>query len=231
MIRFKDVSKRYPTGYDAVHRLSFELEHGEMAFLTGHSGAGKSTLLKLIAAIERPTRGQILIDGHNVTNLSQRRIPSLRRKIGLVFQNYQLLHDRSVFDNVALPLVIAGLPPQEIGKRTRAALHKVGLLTREKALPITLSGGEQQRVSIARAVVNRPPILLADEPTGNLDPELSEEIMHLFEQFHQVGVTVLVASHALNLISRFNKRIIRLEHGKLIESDITKRRRAERRAR
>lgn len=217
MIRFKEVSKRYATGYEALNRLSFELARGEMVFLTGHSGAGKSTLLKLIAAIERPTRGQVLVDNQNVTTLSRRGIPWLRRKIGLVFQNYQLLHDRTVFDNVALPLVIAGLPQHEIGKRTRAALHKVGLLRREKALPITLSGGEQQRVSIARAVVNRPPILLADEPTGNLDPELSEEIMHLFEQFHQVGVTVLVASHAIDLITRFNKRIIRLEHGRLVE--------------
>jgi cell division transport system ATP-binding protein len=191
------------------------MEPGEMAFLTGHSGAGKSTLLKLIAAIERPTRGQILIDNRNIANISRRAVPWLRRKVGLVFQNYQLLHDRTVFDNVALPLVIAGLPHQEISRRTRAALNKVGLLQREKALPIMLSGGEQQRVSIARAVVNRPPILLADEPTGNLDPELSEEIMQLFAQFHQVGVTVLVASHDLDLIARFNKRMIRLQHGKL----------------
>jgi cell division transport system ATP-binding protein len=216
MIRLQDVSKRYPTGFEALSRLSFGLERGEMAFVTGHSGAGKSTLLKLLAAIERPSRGQILIHNQNVTNISRRRIPWLRRKIGMVFQNYQLLHDRTVLDNVALPLVIAGLPQQEIGKRTRAALNKVGLLQREKALPITLSGGEQQRVSIARAVVNRPPILLADEPTGNLDPELSEEIMHLFEQFHQVGVTVLVASHDLDLITRFNKRILRLQNGRLL---------------
>jgi cell division transport system ATP-binding protein len=219
MIRFQDVSKRYPTGFEALNRLSLELERGEMAFLTGHSGAGKSTLLKLIAAIERPSRGQIFVDGRNITSISRRHTPSLRRKVGLVFQNYQLLHDRTVFDNVALPLVIAGVPQQEIGKRTRAALHKVGLLRREKALPIMLSGGEQQRVSIARAVVNRPPILLADEPTGNLDPNLSAEIMRLFEQFHQVGVTVLIASHDLDLISRFNKRIIRLQNGRLVGSD------------
>ncbi|HEX2238810.1 MAG TPA: cell division ATP-binding protein FtsE [Gammaproteobacteria bacterium] len=231
MIQFQNVSKRYPTGFEALNRLSFELKRGEMAFLTGHSGAGKSTLLKLIAAIERPTRGQILIDNRNITNLSRRRIPWLRRRVGLVFQNYQLLYDRSVFDNVALPLVIAGLTQQEISKRTRAALHKVGLLRRERALPITLSGGEQQRVSIARAVVHRPPILLADEPTGNLDPELSEEIMRLFEQFHQVGVTVLIASHALGLISRFNKRIIRLEHGRLVTTQVIGRHRSERRAR
>jgi cell division transport system ATP-binding protein len=231
MIRFHDVSKRYPTGYEALSRLAFDLGRGEMAFLTGHSGAGKSTLLKLIAAIERPSRGQIFIDGRNVTNISRRRIPWLRRKVGMVFQNYQLLHDRTVFDNVALPLVIAGIPQQEIGKRTRAALHKVGLLRREKALPITLSGGEQQRVSIARAVVNRPQILLADEPTGNLDPELSGEIMRLFEQFHQVGVTVLIASHDLDLISRFNKRIMRLQNGRLLESEMVERRRTLRRAR
>jgi cell division transport system ATP-binding protein len=230
MIRFKDVSKRYPTGFEALNRLSFHLERGEMAFLTGHSGAGKSTLLKLIAAIERPTRGQIFIDNRNVTNVSRRGIPRLRRKVGMVFQNYQLLHDRTVFDNVALPLIIAGVAQPEIGKRTRAALHKVGLLRREKALPIMLSGGEQQRVSIARAVVNRPPILLADEPTGNLDPELSEEIMRLFEQFHQVGVTVLIASHDLDLISRFNKRIIRLQNGKLLEPETVERRRSHRRA-
>ncbi|MGH8503646.1 MAG: cell division ATP-binding protein FtsE [Gammaproteobacteria bacterium] len=219
MISFQDVSKRYPNGYEALNRLSFVIERGEMVFLTGHSGAGKSTLLKLIAAIERPSRGQILIDNRNVTNLSRRRIPWLRRNVGLVFQNYQLLHDRTVFDNVALPLVIAGVPQPEVGKRTRAALHKLGLLKREKALPITLSGGEQQRVSIARAVVNRPPILLADEPTGNLDPELSEEIMQLLEQFNQVGVTVLVASHAIDLISRFNKRIITLQNGRLVQPD------------
>jgi cell division transport system ATP-binding protein len=231
MIRFQDVSKRYPTGYEALNRLSFELARGEMAFLTGHSGAGKSTLLKLIAAIERPSRGQIFVDNRNVSNIAKRHISGLRRKVGLVFQNYQLLHDRTVFDNVALPLVIAGVPQQEIGKRTRAALHKVGLLRRERALPIMLSGGEQQRVSIARAVVNRPPILLADEPTGNLDPELSAEIMHLFEQFHQVGVTVLIASHDVDLISRFNKRIIRLQNGRLLEAEVVERRHSQRRAR
>jgi cell division transport system ATP-binding protein len=220
MIRFKEVSKRYDNGFEALDRVSFALERGEMAFLTGRSGAGKSTLLKLIAAIERPTRGQVFIDGRNVTTLARRHIPWLRRRIGLVFQNYQLLHDRTVFDNVALPLVIAGLPQHEIGKRTRAALNKVKMLRQEKALPITLSGGEQQRVSIARAVVNRPPILLADEPTGNLDPGLSDDIMHLFEQFHQVGVTVLVASHALDLITRFNKRIITLEQGRLLKAAV-----------
>ena len=231
MIRFKEVTKRYSNDFEALNRVSFALERGEMAFLTGRSGAGKSTLLKLIAAIERPTRGQVFVDGRNITNLARRHIPWLRRRIGLVFQNYQLLHDRTVFDNVALPLVISGLPQHEIGKRTRAALNKVKMLRREKALPITLSGGEQQRVSIARAVVNRPPILLADEPTGNLDPDLSDDIMHLFEQFHQVGVTVLIASHAIDLITRFNKRIITLEHGRLLKTTVAPPRRTASRAR
>jgi cell division transport system ATP-binding protein len=231
MIRFKEASKRYSNDFEALNRVSFALERGEMAFLTGRSGAGKSTLLKLIAAIERPTRGQVFVDGRNITNLARRHIPWLRRRIGLVFQNYQLLHDRTVFDNVALPLVIAGLPQHEIGKRTRAALNKVKMLPREKALPITLSGGEQQRVSIARAVVNRPPILLADEPTGNLDPDLSDDIMHLFQQFHQVGVTVLIASHAIDLITRFNKRIITLEHGRLLKTTVVPPRRTASRAR
>ncbi len=231
MIRFKEVTKRYSNDFEALNRVSFALERGEMAFLTGRSSAGKSTLLKLIAAIERPTRGHVFVDGRNITNLARRHIPWLRRRIGLVFQNYQLLHDRTVFDNVALPLVISGLPQHEIGKRTRAALNKVKMLRREKALPITLSGGEQQRVSIARAVVNRPPILLADEPTGNLDPDLSDDIMHLFEQFHQVGVTVLIASHAIDLITRFNKRIITLEHGRLLKTTVAPPQRTASRAR
>ncbi len=218
MIRFQDVSKRYPTGYEALNRLSFELARGEMAFLTGHSGAGKSTLLKLIAAIERPSRGQIFVDNRNVSNIAKRHISGLRRKVGLVFQNYQLLHDRTVFDNVALPLVIAGVPQQEIGKRTRAALHKVGLLRRERALPIMLSGGEQQRVSIARAVVNRPPILLADEPTGNLDPDMAQEIMTLFQEVNARGTTVLVATHDREMIQRMGKRVITLDRGRVMSS-------------
>jgi cell division transport system ATP-binding protein len=217
MILFHHVSKRYPGGYEALSQVSFGMERGEMAFITGHSGAGKSTLLKLIAAIERPTRGQVVIDGQNVAHLPRRRIPGVRRKVGLIFQNYQLLYDRTIFDNVALPLVIAGHRPEEIGRRTRAALDKVGLLSREKAWPITLSGGEQQRVGIARAVVNRPPILLADEPTGNLDPELSWEIMRLFEQFNQVGVTVLIASHDIDLIARMQRRVITLRNGWLVD--------------
>jgi cell division transport system ATP-binding protein len=186
-----------------------------MAFLTGHSGAGKSTLLKLIALIERPSYGQILFNGASYANVGRRRIPYLRREIGIIFQNFKLLYDRTVFDNVALPLVIAGYDHREIQRRVRAALDKVGLLDKEKRSPIVLSGGEQQRVGIARAVVNKPPLLLADEPTGNLDPELSEEIMHLFEEFNRVGVTVLIASHALDLISRLGYRILTLEGGRM----------------
>jgi cell division transport system ATP-binding protein len=215
MIRFDNVSKRYPGGYDALRALSLHLERGQMAFLTGHSGAGKSTLLKLIALIERPSSGQILIDGQNLSRLPRRRIPFLRRKLGIIFQDHHLLLDRTVFDNVALPLVITGLGHREIGRRVRAALDKVSLLGKERACPLTLSGGEQQRVGIARAVVHKPPLLLADEPTGNLDPELSREIMALFEQFNQVGVTVLVASHDLDLISRLPYPILTLRHGQL----------------
>jgi cell division transport system ATP-binding protein len=215
MIRFDNVSKRYPGGYDALRALSLHLARGQMAFLTGHSGAGKSTLLKLIALIERPSSGQILIDGQNLSRLPRRRIPFLRRKLGIIFQDHHLLLDRTVFDNVALPLVITGLGHREIGRRVRAALDKVSLLGKERACPLTLSGGEQQRVGIARAVVHKPPLLLADEPTGNLDPELSREIMALFEQFNQVGVTVLVASHDLDLISRLPYPILTLRHGQL----------------
>lgn len=219
MIVFDNVSKRYPGGHDALKSLSLNLERGQMAFLTGHSGAGKSTLLKLIALIERVSGGQILIDGFNLSRLPRRRIPFLRRRIGIIFQDHHLLTDRTVFDNVALPLVITGLGHREIGRRVRAALDKVGLLHRERALPLTLSGGEQQRVGIARAVVHRPPILLADEPTGNLDPELSREIMGLFEQFNQVGVTVLVASHDLDLISRLPHPVLTLDEGRLVSSE------------
>ncbi|WJW75744.1 cell division ATP-binding protein FtsE [Thiohalobacter sp. IOR34] len=217
MIRLSDVSKRYPGGQDALRSLNLHLPAGQMAFLTGHSGAGKSTLLKLLALIERPSHGQILIDGQNLARIGRRQIPFLRRKIGIIFQNHRLLFDRTVFDNVALPLVISGLGPRETGRRVRAALDKVGLLHKEKANPITLSGGEQQRVGIARAVVNKPPLLLADEPTGNLDPELSREIMQLFEQFNQVGVTTLIASHDLELIGRLGHRILRLDHGRLLD--------------
>ncbi len=215
MIKFTDVYKRYTNQYEALSGLSFELLTGEMAFLTGHSGAGKSTLLKLIALIERASHGQVLVNDQNLTRLPQRKIPYYRRQIGLVFQDHNLLHDRTVFDNVALPLVIAGENHREIGRRVRAALDKVSLLNKERSLPIALSGGEQQRVGIARAVVNRPPILLADEPTGNLDPDLSRDIMHLFEQFNQVGVTVFIASHDLDLIKTMPYRQVILHKGRL----------------
>ena len=217
MIRFEHVNKRYPAGHEALCDLNFELGAGEMAFVTGHSGAGKSTLLKLIALLERPTRGQVLVNERNLNAVRRRGNAQVRRGIGMVFQNHRLLMDRSVFDNVSLPLVIAGTPREEIGKRVRAALDKVGLLAREQALPETLSTGEQQRVGIARAIVVKPPLLIADEPTGNLDPQLSEEIMTLFAQFQQVGTTVLIASHDLELIKRMNKRVLVLDHGVLID--------------
>lgn len=216
MISFIQACKRYPGGHDALLNVNFELAQSEMAFLTGHSGAGKSTLLKLIALIERTSRGQVIINGENTAKVKRRRIPHFRRNIGIIFQDHQLLFDRTVFDNVALPLIIAGLAPREIARRTRAALDKVGLLNKEKSYPITLSGGEQQRVGIARAVVNKPPLLLADEPTGNLDPELSWEIMQIFEQFRQVGVTVLVASHDLAMIKRLGHRMLVLKQGQLV---------------
>jgi len=216
MIQFDNVSKRYDTGFEALKRVSFTIERNELAFLTGHSGAGKSTLLKLIMLMERPSSGRVIVDGDDLQKISRRQIPQLRRKIGVVFQNHQLLFDRSVYDNVALPLVIAGHAPREIGRRVRAALDKVGLLEKEKHNPIMLSGGQQQRVGIARAVVNKPDILLADEPTGNLDPELSAEIMRLFYQFNQVGVTVLIATHDLQLIARLNNRMLTLRDGQLM---------------
>ncbi len=215
MIQFIQVSKRYP-GCEALSHISFHLAPGEMAFLTGRSGAGKSTLLKLIPLIERPSSGQVLFQGQNINRLPPRRIPWLRRRIGMVFQAPKLLEDRTVFDNVALPLVIEGLPYREIGRRVRAALDKVGLLGKERLYPLQLSGGEQQRVGIARAVVNRPAVLLADEPTGNLDPELSWEVMGLFERFHQLGTTVLVASHDTALIARMGHRVLTLHGGRLL---------------
>ncbi len=216
MIQFNHVNKRYPERGDALKDLSFELGAGEMAFLTGHSGAGKSTLLKLIGLIERPTRGQIRVEGRSLGEMPRRRIPFHRRRIGMIFQDHRLLNDRSVFDNVALPLVVSGLAPREIGRRVRAALDQVGLLQLERAQPIALSSGEQQRVGIARAVVARPPIILADEPTGNLDPELSAEIYALFERFHEVGVTLLIATHDQEQISRMDHRILRLHQGRLV---------------
>lgn len=218
MISFQRVTKRYSGGHDALREVSFELARGEMAFLSGHSGAGKSTLLRLIALIELSSRGEILVDGNNLSRISKRQIPFFRRRVGMVFQNHRLLTDRTVFDNVALPLVIAGTDHREIGRRVRAALDKVGLLGKERLTPLTLSSGEQQRVGIARSVVNRPPILLADEPTGNLDPALSREIMALFERFNQVGVTVLIASHDLELVRSLGKRLLTLNNGVLVGS-------------
>jgi len=217
MIRFDQVSKRYDGGREALSRVNFEISDAEMVFLTGHSGAGKSTLLKLIIVMERASQGQVFVQGTNLNRVPRRQIPAIRRDIGVVFQNHQLLFDRSVFHNVALPLTIAGYQPREVGRRVRAALAKLGLSDKEKQLPIALSGGEQQRVGIARAVVNKPSLLLADEPTGNLDPGLSEEIMNLFVQFNQVGVTVLIASHDLALISRMNCRQLKIGDGRLLE--------------
>lgn len=217
MIQFDKVSKRYSTGHEALTNLSFELGASEMAFLIGHSGAGKSTLLKLIMLMERPSRGQLLVNGKNLNRLHRSQVPYYRRNIGVVFQNHQLLFDRTAFDNVALPLLVSGYQPREVGRRVRAALDKVGLLDKEKLNPIALSGGEQQRLGIARAVVHKPRILLADEPTGNLDPELSAEIMHLFRQFCEVGVTVLIATHDVDLISRMGLRLLQLQRGVLID--------------
>lgn len=220
MIRFETVSKRYETGYEALSRVDFEILPGEMVFLTGHSGAGKSTLMKMILLMEHPSLGQVHVDGHNLARLSSGQIPYFRRNIGVVFQNHQLLFDRTVYDNVALPLQVAGYPHQEIGKRVRAALDKVDLLDKERSNPMALSGGEQQRVGIARAVVNKPKLLLADEPTGNLDPELSNEIMTLFRQFNEVGTTVMIATHDLELLKRMNKRVLGLVHGKLVHDGV-----------
>ena len=215
MIKFDRVGKLYPGGYEALKNLSFEIDKGELVFVTGHSGAGKSTLLKLIAALERPTAGTVLIGNQNVSKLRRAAVPFLRRKFGLVFQDHKLLYDRTVFDNVALPLHINGVVGHEAGKRIRAALDKVGLLSREKAMPITLSGGEQQRLAIARAVVSRPAILIADEPTANLDETYASEIMKLFHSFHQVGVTVLIATHDANGSTELNGRTLHLAQGEL----------------
>ncbi|WP_376690541.1 cell division ATP-binding protein FtsE [Wenzhouxiangella sp. EGI_FJ10409] len=217
MIRFEQVAKRYPGGIQALADISFELGRGEMVFLTGHSGAGKSTLLKLIALLERPSRGRVLFDGRNVGRVSRRQIPWLRRQIGIVFQDHSLLSDRRVFDNVALPLVIAGVAYPEIRRRVRAALDKVGLLAKERMYPPMLSGGQQQRVGIARAIVAKPPLLLADEPTGNLDPELSAELMQFFVSLNELGTTVLIASHDLDLIRRLQRRVLVLKDGALAD--------------
>lgn len=215
MISFQRVYKRYPNGREALSELGFDLATGEMAFLTGHSGAGKSTVLKLIALLERPTRGQVLVNGVNTSKVTRRHIPAFRRQVGVVFQDHRLLTDRPVYDNVALPLVIAGAPRRELDKRVRAALDQVGLLGMEKNFPTELSAGEQQRVGIARAVIAKPPVLIADEPTGNLDPDLALEVMNVFKRLHDVGVTVLVATHDVHLIERLRVRRIHIEHGRL----------------
>jgi len=222
MLRFVNVFKRYSGGHEALKNVSCHIERGEMAFLTGHSGAGKSSFLKLIPLIERTTRGEVLLDGKNLSRLKPRAIPQLRRNIGMVFQDNNLLDDRTVYDNVALPLIIAGNHPSQVGRRVRAALDKVSLLGKEREYPNALSGGEQQRVGIARAVVNRPTLLLADEPTGNLDPELSAEIMQLFEQFQQIGTTVIIATHDLELIRRMDHRLLSLKEGVLIADTSTR---------
>lgn len=220
MIEFHQVGKRYPGGHEALKALTLQVGRGEMVLLTGHSGAGKSTLLKLIMLMERPTRGEVLIGGRNLKRLRSAQIPYHRRQVGVVFQDHHLLFDRNVFENVALPLTIAGYPRRELQRRARAALDKVGLLDKERMNPITLSGGEQQRVGIARAVVNKPALLLADEPTGNLDPRLSSEIMNLFEQFNGVGVTVLIASHDFSLIKAMQRRVLTLEQGELAHDGV-----------
>jgi cell division transport system ATP-binding protein len=220
VIEFESVSKRYSDGYDALSHVEFFVGGGEMVFLTGHSGAGKSTLMKMILLMEHPSRGRVKVDGRWLDQLRDAQIPYYRRNIGVVFQNHQLLFDRNVYENVALPLQIAGYAQQDIGKRVRAALDKVGLLDKERANPRTLSGGEQQRVGIARAIVNKPSLILADEPTGNLDPELSNDIMNLFRQFNEVGTTVMIATHDVELLKRMNKRVLGLVQGKLVHDGV-----------
>jgi cell division transport system ATP-binding protein len=215
MISISHVSKRYAGGFQALNDVSMAVAPGEMVFITGHSGAGKSTLLKLIAAIEKPTSGSVIINGQNVSAMKAAAVPYLRRNFGLMFQDHKLLFDRNVYENVALPLAISGFPRREIARRVRAALDKVGLLGREKSRPVTLSGGEQQRLCIARAIVNRPAILLADEPTGNLDTAYAEEIIGMFRSFNQVGVTIVVATHDGAMIERLGPRILHLDHGRL----------------
>jgi cell division transport system ATP-binding protein len=224
MIHFDQVSKRYDGGHEALSSVSFHIEKGEMVFLTGHSGAGKSTLLKLIIRIENASSGQVRVNGQVLNRLRRSQVAHFRRNLGIVHQDHQLLMDQTVYDNVALPLIIAGEHPSDVTRRVHAALDKVGLLKREKYRPIQLSGGEQQRVGIARAVVKKPVILLADEPTGNLDPGLSRDIMELFSEFNRVGTTVLIASHDLGLIARLNYRVASLQDGKLMSTPFEGRR-------
>ncbi len=219
MIKFDHVTKRYPGSNEALSQVSFDIEAGELVFVTGHSGAGKSTLLKLIAAIERPTSGTVLIANQNISQLKAAAIPYMRRRFGLIFQDHKLLYDRNCFENVILPLHINGITGLDAAKRVRAALDKVGLLHKEKAMPITLSGGEQQRLAIARAVVSRPSILIADEPTGNLDSSYAADIMGIFQDFNQVGVTVIVATHDARGMSATQNRVLHLDHGNLAVSN------------
>ncbi|MDO6425926.1 cell division ATP-binding protein FtsE [Thalassotalea sp. 1_MG-2023] len=220
MIRFNQVNKTYPGGFVALNNVNFSLAAGEMAFLTGHSGAGKSTLLKLMSLMEKPTSGSVHINGVNLSSVSYSQVPFVRRGIGMIFQNHNLLMDRTVFDNVALPLVIEGFGHKETKKRVEAALEKVHLTSKIRCYPHMLSGGEQQRVGIARAIVNKPPILLADEPTGNLDPKLSLEIIKLFEEFNDLGVAVLIATHDLGLIARLKYRTLTLKQGAMINDGL-----------
>jgi len=215
MILFERVTKRYPNGREALRAATFSIDRGEMVFLTGRSGAGKSTVLKLIAMLERPTRGTVLVNGQNLGAMKSRHLPAYRRTLGVVFQEHRLLDDRPVFDNVALPLVVAGTSVAETGKRVRAALDQVGLLGKERMLPNELSVGEQQRVGIARAVVVKPAVLIANEPTGNLDPDLSVEVMKLFKRFQDVGVTVIIATHDLHVVHEFGQRTIVLDDGQV----------------
>ncbi len=216
MIVASNLTKRYPGGLQALHDVSFEISAGEMVCVTGHSGAGKTTLIKLISTIEAPTAGSLLVNGQNLAALRRSALPFVRRNFGLIFQDQKLLFDRSALENVLLPLEIVGLPYREAVRRAQAALDKVGLLERAKANPVALSGGEQQRLAIARAVVNRPAVLVADEPTGNLDADSAEQIFAIFESFHQVGVTVVIATHDLGCIRRFEPRVLRLDHGRLL---------------
>ncbi|CCQ09520.1 Cell division transporter, ATP-binding protein FtsE (TC 3.A.5.1.1) [Pseudoalteromonas luteoviolacea B = ATCC 29581] len=220
MIKFQEVSKTFPGGHKALQKISFELRKGELAFLTGHSGAGKSTLLKLISVMERPSVGKVFINGVDLNTISNKHIPFVRRDIGIIFQNHRLLDRYTVFDNVALPMIIEGAHRGDVTKRVHAALDKVGLLDKVKCYPHTLSGGEQQRVGIARAIVTSPPLLLADEPTGNLDPELSMEILRLFEEFNSHGTSVLIATHDLGLIARMKYRSLTLSHGRLLQDPL-----------
>jgi len=214
MIHLENVTKRFPGGQEALSGLDLSVDKGEMVFVTGHSGAGKSTLLRLIALIERPSSGQVIVDGQNTSRVRRRKIPAYRRQIGMVFQDHKLLYDRSVAENVALPLIIAGASHRDAGRRVRAALEQVSLLHKEKQNPETLSAGEQQRVGIARAIASRPKLLIADEPTGNLDPDLSLEVMRVFRRFNEFGVTLLIASHDIALIDRLGCRRIELENGR-----------------